>query len=215
MEKLVSKYRFLALNAILLLTLAGSLKARDLENATPVRMDFLRPLNLPFRGWRTADSQLTPGELSLLQPDAVLVRRYVGSDANWAELAVIAGHRKCTVHTPAFCMAGGGWETLEQATHPLRIAEKKIQATRSVMTREGHHIMVTYYFTDGSFATNNLVQFQAHQLMQRLYGKGATGALVRIITPVVNDVESAGNLSDEFAGQVLPHVMRTLGETGS
>ena len=215
MVTLVSKYRFLALNSILLLTLAGSLKARDLENAAPARTDFLRPLNLPFRGWQSTDAQLTSGELSLLQPDAVLVRRYVASDGNWAELAVIAGHKKCTVHTPAFCMAGGGWETLEQAPHPLSIAGEKIQSTRSVMTREGHRIMLTYYFTDGRFATNNLVQFQTHQLMQRLYGKGSTGALVRIIAPVAEDIESTKNQSDDFAGQVLPQVMRTLRETGS
>jgi len=48
----------------------------------------------------------------------LLVRRYgmaVGEKfAEVAELAIIAGHQKKSVHTPGFCLAGGGWETLWQ-----------------------------------------------------------------------------------------------------
>src|SRR5436309_3176064 len=111
---MMTRWRLLILNSLLLLTLLGSQLGRRVESASLAHSDFLRALPLPFRNWKTADTLLAQSDLDLLEPDATLMRQYKSSDGQWAELAIIAGHRKKSIHTPGFCMAGGGWEILTQ-----------------------------------------------------------------------------------------------------
>src|SRR5690348_5237784 len=103
------RFRLLIINSLLLLTILGSHWGRSVESATIAHPDFLARLELPFRDWKATDSVLSDSDRNLLQPDAILLRRYLASDGHWAELAVVAGHRKRSIHTPGFCMAGGGW----------------------------------------------------------------------------------------------------------
>ena len=202
--------RLWILNSVLLLTLLGSLWGRRIESATLPRADFLRQLNLSFRDWTPTDAALTAGEQQLLEPDAVLVRRYQSRTGDSAELAVIAGHRKKSVHTPGFCMAGGGWETLWQQETLVALPDRNVVATQALMSRERQQILVTYFFTDGEYCTRNLVQFQGVQMLKRFHAQVPLGALVRLIVPVRTDEDAARTLQAEFARTLLPPVLQSL-----
>lgn len=202
--------RLWILNSVLLLTLLASLWGRRIESATLPHADFLRQLNLPFRDWTPTDAILTTDERQLLEPDAVLVRRYQSRTGESAELAVIAGHRKKTVHTPGFCMAGGGWETLWQQETLIALPDRKVTATQALMAREGRQILVTYFFTDGDYCTRSLVQFQGVQMLKRFHARVPLGALVRLIIPVQTDEDAARTLQADFARALLPPVLQSL-----
>ena len=204
------RYRLLIINSILLLALLGAYWGRRVEDAVPSRTDFLRPLDLPFRGWKTTDAVLTPSDLNLLKPDAVLVRRYQGPDGQSAELAVIAGHRKQSVHTPGFCMVGGGWEALVQGECDLVLGDRRIPAVRSVMAVGARQVVATYFFTDGDYCTRSLVQFQGVQLLKRFRQEIPVGALVRILVPIRTDRAEAERLADDFARATVPKVLASL-----
>jgi EpsI family protein len=205
---LLRKHRMLALNALLILTLAGSYWGRRIESATLPGGNFLKELNVPFRGWATQEYPLSPVALEGLEPDAELVRRYTSPDGQMAELAVLAGHRKKTVHTPAFCMLGDGWQVLSQAGTTLTLPNGKVSAARSVMTMDGRELAVTYFFTDGDYSTASLAQFQAVQLLKRFRSQVPLGALVRIIVPVKHG--EPDNLTGPFAAETLPPVLAAL-----
>jgi EpsI family protein len=206
-------YRFAILNSILLLAVLGSHFGRRVEGAVVVHKDFLDHISMPFRGWQTKDVTLNKGDLALLQPDAVLVRRYVAaSGPGNAEIAVIAGHKKKTVHTPGFCMVGDGWELLEQRTYDLEIGSRTIPCMRSLMVKDKQQLIATYFFTDGDFCTNNLLRFQAAQLLHRFRSEPPIGALVRTIVVMENDRQEAEKLSDDFARATVPVVLRNLRE---
>jgi len=204
------RFRLLILNAILLLALLGSHAGRRIESASFAHSDFLRNLNLPFRGWTTHEEALTPGELTLLEPDATLIRSYNAPNHAWTQLAVIAGHRKKSVHTPGFCMAGGGWEILTQQDAQLVLPGRRIKATRAVMIKDGQQLMATYFFTDGSYCTNNLVQFQGVQVLKRFRAEVPIGALVRVLVPVVTNQTEAENTTNEFIQATLPRTLDAL-----
>jgi EpsI family protein len=135
-----------------------------------------------------------------------------------AELAVIAGHKKRSIHTPAFCMVGGGFETLTQESYTLQLADgKQIPVARSIM--EGHNKernqdwqeVVTYFFTDGDFCTPSLVRFQIAQFFARFQSTIPMGATVRIRVPIRgDDVVGAKKLSDAFARATVPGVLAAL-----
>ena len=213
--------RLWVLNAALGLALAGSAWGSRTANLSVARTDFLRPLPLPFRDWKTSDLPISDREKELLRPDAVLVRRYTpragGPVATpYVELAVVAGHRKQTVHTPAFCMAGGGWETVSggEAELPSGAAgAEPVHAVQTLMARGHAQLLATYYFTDGEFSTRSLVQYQGLQVLKRFRSEPPLGALVRITVPVgEGGADAARKTTEEFARTVLPDVMRTLRE---
>lgn len=202
--------RLFIVNSVLAVVVAGTYWGRRIEGATVARPDFLQQLQLSYRGWPATDIPLSEREKELLQPDAVLVRRFKAPDGSFAELAVISGHRKRSVHTPGFCMTAGGWELLSQRAYEVRLGERSLPATQSVFSQDNKHLLATYFFTDGEFTTRNLVQFQLVQMLRRFQPGVPLGALVRIIIPVTGDPARAEQLTTEFASALLPSVLDGL-----
>src|SRR5207247_190938 len=136
---LLAKYRLLLVNGILALTLLGGWMGRGLEAATVADPQFLARLPLPFRDWQPTEQILPPKERELLEPDAALARQYSspGDGRETAQLFVIAGHRKKSIHTPAYCMSAGGWETVSKGAAEIHLPGRTIHATRMMMTNEG------------------------------------------------------------------------------
>lgn len=208
---MLRRHRFLLVNSVLLLAVMGAWWGRRVESAVFPSGNFLAGLRLPFRDWRATELPLTRDELSLLEPDATLVRNYAAPDERGAaQLAVIAGHRKRTVHTPGFCMTGGGWELLAQQAATLRLPDRKVPAMRQRMVQEGRQALITYFFTDGETETRSLVRFQAFQVLKRFRGELPMGALVRVIVPIGDDPGAAERLTEEFARATLPPVLASV-----
>ena len=210
------RFRLLISNLILLAALLVSSVGRR-QGEVPVRSsDFLKNLNLPFRGLKTSDAALSTDELSLLQPDAALVRRYSSTGGVEAELAVVAGHQKRSIHTPGFCMLGGGWDILWQQYSELTVPARTepIPTIQMMMGKDGSRLLVTYFFTDGAFCTASLLQFQGFQFVRRLHFETHEGALVRIMVPVRTDEQFAETLSQEFARATVPPVLSALHTVG-
>jgi len=205
--------RLIILNSLLLLTLLASHWGRRLEGATVAHTDFLQKVHLAFRDWKASEVPIPPSELRILEPDGVLIRRYTAGDGQWAELAVIAGHRKRSIHTPAFCMAGGGWATETQNIATLALPGQTISGMRMLMVNGDRRNLVTYFFTDGAYTTGNLVQFQGAQMLKRFGAQVPLGALVRIQVPVGRDPAEAEALTAEFAQATLPTALAALRNT--
>ncbi|MCW3098151.1 MAG: hypothetical protein JWL77_3769 [Chthonomonadaceae bacterium] len=205
--------RLLLLNLILLLALLGNHWGRRIESATIAQKDMLTHLSLPFRDWKATDTVITKGEWNELEPDAALIRHYKSPQNEDAELTVVVGHRKRSVHTPTLCMNGGGWDILSQRYLDLPIPGRKVHAVRQLMTRQGKRIYMTYFFTDGDFCSPSLAQFQTVQLMKRLKATIPLGALVRTILPVGDDLADADELSNAFAAATIPEVLNTMQNT--
>lgn len=212
MERSLSRYRLFAVNGVLLFALAGTHWGRSIDAATLQQKDLFQQANVQFRDWKPIDQKLTAAEQELLQPDAVLIRRFEGGKGAGAEIAVVAGHRKQSIHTPGFCMTGGGWELMSQRECSLPLANGPIPATRALMMRNGAQLLVTYFFTDGRYSTPNLMKFQGAQLVRRLQAQVPLGALVRIIVPVGKHPADAEKLADEFAQTTVPPVLQRLRE---
>jgi EpsI family protein len=207
------KSRLLLLNTMLLLALLGSHWGRRIENATIAHQDVLKHLSLPFRDWKASDVAISKADWDQLEPDAALIRHYQSPEHQVAELTVLLGHRKRTVHTPTLCMNGGGWEIMSQRYLDLPIPGKEVHAVRQLMTREGKFVLMTYFFTDGEFCSPSLAHFQSVQLISRLKANVPIGALVRTIVSVESDPIAAENISNAFASAVVPHVLDTIQHT--
>jgi EpsI family protein len=205
--------RLLLLNTMLLLALLGSHWGRQIESATIERKDILQRLSLPFRDWKVTDVSISKSDWDTLQPDGALIRSYQSPQNQTAELTVVMGHRKRTVHTPTLCMSGGGWEIVSQRYLDLPLPGRNVHAVRQLMTRQGKLVQMTYFFTDGDYASPSLAHFQTVQLIKRLRASVPIGALVRTIVPVGDDPAAADALSNAFAAATVPGVLAALNDT--
>src|SRR5262249_10489689 len=147
----------------------GTWWGRRVEAAPYRPENFLAGLALPFRDWVATDRTLAPGEVKP-PPDAFLLRQYRSPAGDTAQLAIVAGHRQDTIHTPAICMSGAGWELLSQRSCTLDLRGRAIPATRALLAKDGQRLLVTYFFTDGDQVSGSLIGFQLSQLLQRLRG---------------------------------------------
>ena len=144
------------------------------------------------------------------QPDSVIARRFENGSEG-VELIVVAGHKKRTVHTPGYCMPGDDWEVLTQVPHTMKVAGRPVPAMRSLMVKEHDRLLVTYFFTDGAYSTNNLLRFQGHQLVKRVRRVLPIGALVRMTGATVLPIYFHGRNRMRF--NVMNAVSRDLGLT--
>lgn len=205
------RFRILLVNAILALALAGTFWGRSIEDAEVSTNDFLAQASLSYKDWKHEDMPLTNSELELLEPDSVVVRRFISPEEDqFAEVAVIAGHRKKTLHTPGFCMVGGGWEITDQRNSTLNVAGQEIPAVSAVLQKDHTRLLSTYFFTDGDYFTNSLPRFLAIQMVKRLKSRIPVGALVRIIVSANGDRAAADARSREFSAAILPPIFKSL-----
>jgi len=126
------------------------------------------------------------------------------------DLAVIAGHRKRTIHTPDTCLQSVGWETLSQRHVDFMITGLNVHAMKEIKESDGHRILVTYLFTDGEYSSPSLASYQTEQLIKRLRSRVPEGALIRISVELTNRDAESERLSDEFATAILPNLMGAL-----
>jgi EpsI family protein len=203
--------------AVLVLTLLGSRRAGQGERVASVPTDNQSAHEKPFHfhdDWAELDLDLMPREVELIQPESTLMRRYESPNGGESvELTVIAGRHKKSVHTPGYCLPGNGWEVVQQQSRRMSLPDGQIPVTQAVMGNDaGQRMLVTYYFTDGRFATNNIGVYQFKQLAKRFKRQSSLCAMVRVVVPVHTDLDAARALNDEFSTAAFPRVMNALRE---
>ena len=184
----------------------GALWSRHLDAIKLAGADPLHAAALDYHGWRTEDVPLASSDLTLLSPDMAMVRNYLGPRGNSLQFAVIAGHRKKSIHTPIFCMQGGGWEVISQADSYLKLGGVTVPVSQSILTQGGHSILMTYYFTDGAYRSSSVLPFQFVELLKRFKSTVTVGALVRVIVPVHTNTASAKAETIDFLSIAGPKV---------
>lgn len=207
---MIARHRLSYLICILMVTAFCGFYSRRVESIASTKVDYFQNLPLQYRDWTITHSDISDSDRTVLRPDAVTLRRYSSPNGEIIDLAVIAGHRKQTVHTPSFCMVGGGWNTLTEDSITLTIAGKKVPMRRALMENDGHKAIMAYFFTDGALCLESLPKFQFELFKRRLSGVISQGALVRVIVPVLGDTETATRLSDDFAVSIMPELLEQL-----
>ncbi len=216
----LARHRFTLAGGLLLLAVIGGWWGRRSEagDALPSRptADFLAPLDMQYREWGNVDLDLLPSEAKQMRPEGLFFRRYESEvTGQEIELAVIAGRRKSTVHTPAYCMPGSGWEILTQEIIRLPVGQETVPANSTLLRgTNGENRLLTFFFTDGRFSTNSISRFQANQLLARFQRRRPVGALVRILTPAPANEAEAEALTADFAKTTLPPLLKAIREAG-
>lgn len=201
----------LLLGALPAMKVAGTAHAPD-RYATNVG---LAKLPLRVAEWSGKNQELDSLSLKELQPDDYLWRTYTDPNGIPLDFMVVYGHLKKTFHSPGFCLPGGGWQIEQKSEMPVDSGGLPIDMNLFRIQRdfEGHTYkqIVLYAFVQGdrstpSLITHNLNLLRAHMLRQR-----STGALVRVVIPVVSTDDVAIARAKDFLRAVYPQVRERIG----
>ena len=152
---------------------------------------------------------LSADERAMLEPDAELLRRYRSAGGASVEIAVIAGRRKKTVHTPEYCLLGGGWDIvaarrIHECSRPPGAGDPVAAGSR----RRTHGSDLFLHRRRIEYAQSAAVSGGADRQTAR-GGHAPLGAMVRNRSSGDNP-EDAQRLSDDFARATLPAVFAAL-----
>ena len=181
--------------------------------------DLPRDVGLERNG---ADSDLDEISLSQLEPDEYLWRRYTkiysyqGKSYDIPlDFMVVYGHKKSTFHSPGFCLPGGGWQIVAKSdipldSHGLPLPMNLFAIQRSVEGQQARQ-MVIYSFVQGDRATSNLIVHNINLLRARILHERPTGALVRVVVPVVTSEADAVQRATDFMTAIYPDLRKRIG----
>ncbi|HUU10188.1 MAG TPA: EpsI family protein [Phycisphaerae bacterium] len=159
------------------------------------------------------DLEMDEATLTILETRDYLRRRYVVAGAPPLDFCIIFSedNRKGT-HPPDLCLEGGGQEII--ATGDVAIAGVEGRGTvpcREIILQSGtSRLYFLYTYRCGDTYTRSFWMQQLTILANGLLSRNASGALIRVSTPVGRDVDEARQRCMRFLGAAIPHLDRAL-----
>ena len=170
------------------------------------------PINLPIgsQEYSGRDTELDEVTLNILQTNDYVMRRYEADALPPVDLCITysQGNRRGS-HPPDFCLEGGGASITSKAEAVLPPSEDQpaLPCRELILQKNGALEYYLYIYRCGDSYTSNWYWQQVSILGAMLIGEKASGALIRISVPVMNnDLKAARKQSGEFMRAVIPHI---------
>lgn len=185
----------------------SSLTPAHVARAVPSRLE------VADRRWEGRDHTLDENTLTVLEWPDYLFRIYEAPGAPRVELSIIFSrdNRKGT-HPPDLCMEGGGQDITHKASLVVGGGDgSKALPCRELVTQKGAVRMYHLYVYrcaggyTGSFWKQQLVIF-----LYGLFNQNASGALMRVSTPLADDLPAARRRAKAFLVAAAEHMDRNL-----
>jgi EpsI family protein len=164
---------------------------------------------LQLNGWQGKRTFISSEIFEKTEADSYFDAEYTSSGKQAVSLYIASYEKQTTAgglgHNPAACMTGSGW-------HPVASGIKEIAPGLSVnyllLTRQDASIPILVYYWNihqGHWmALSSPRLYKLFTIYNYLRVRRSDWALIRIITPVENDVEAANDRLASFARLLLP-----------
>ncbi len=153
--------------------------------------------------WQGRHVYIDPEMVAATQSHAHLNAEYVSQNHGWVALwiAYYETQKKAGgfVHSPKGCFVGSGWE-IEQAKI-IDIAEGK-PVNWMIVNRMGEKLLVYYWFLQRGRWLADETQNKFYMAYDGFFYRRTDGAMIRLITPVGDNIESAQKRLTMFAQDI-------------
>lgn len=204
--------------AALLLLAAGGTWALNrtvpsVWNQQMARQALPATIDIAGRAWTGRDLVMDENTLAILETRDYLYRRYTADGENPVDFCIIFSrdNRKGT-HPPDLCLEGGGQDIVEKRDVVVHgVAGRGDLACRALVVHSGARAeYFLYVYKCGSSYTPSFWTQQAVIFTNGLLSRNASGALIRVSTPVAGDVEAANRRSMQMLGSAIPYLDAAL-----
>lgn len=180
--------------AAVLLTAAGSWylgreAASDGGNGSRVGRALQARLTIGGRQLYGYEMTLDRRTLTILGTDDYVYRRYAGGAPEYVDLCVIFSEdNRKAIHPPDVCLEGAGEGIIAKASVAVEVEGVGVLPLREliVQTAKGEHCFL-YTYQCGSAYTASFWRQQLAIFLNGLLKRDATGALIRVSTPIATD----------------------------
>ncbi len=173
------------------------------------------PANLDIDGqqWHSYDLTMDEQTLAILETRDYLFRRYVGHGVTPVDFCVIFSqdNRKGT-HPPEVCLEGGGQDIIAKADLVVPGVEGRgdIPCRELIVQSGANKQYFLYVYKCGDSYTRSFWVQQYIIFTNGLLNRNASGALIRVSTPVGNDLAAARRRAMQFLVVAVPYLDRAL-----
>lgn len=170
-------------------------------------------LNIGGVNWHSYDLKLDEGTLDVLETQDYLCRRYVRPGTPHMEFSIIfSGDNRKGTHPPDLCLAGAGEGIVAKGALLVDVKGPGAIEFRELIIASGSvRQYFLYVYKCGSIYTSSFWKQQLVILLNGLTDRNASGALIRLSTPVIgDDLDDARRRSSEFLRVAMPYLDKGL-----
>ena len=113
-----------------------------------------------------------------------------------------------SIHSPETCLPGSGWEFKQAGRARVSLAEpgRSIKVNRAIMEKSGYRQLAYFWFPARGRILTNAWELKIYTFWDSLTRQRTDGALVRLITPVLQgeQVADAEKRLQDFTRQIVP-----------
>jgi EpsI family protein len=163
--------------------------------------------------WSSRDLEMDQQTLDILETDDYLYRRYAaeGGQPVYFSIVFSKDNRKGT-HPPDLCLEGSGQNIIAKADVVLTDVKGRGDVScRAIITQSGRdREYYLYVYKCGDGYTPSFWWQQATIVVNGVLSRNSSGALVRVSTPVGDDLEAARRRCLRLLREAIPHLDETL-----
>ena len=170
-------------------------------------------LSVDGRRLQSYDMEMDEQTMTILETRDYLFRRYVRAGAPPTDFCIVFSedNRKGT-HPPDLCLEGGGQDIIAKADRTLDGVEGRGRvACRELIVQSGrqnyYHL---YTYRCGNAYTPSFWEQQLSIFLNGLFNDNASGALIRVSTPVIGNVDAARQRAERLLAVAVPYLDRNL-----
>jgi EpsI family protein len=165
---------------------------------------YLRNFPTNHEGWQGERVAMDKMVADILETDALVLNRYV-KDQKAVLLAIVYyPDAKVDFHAPEACYSGRGIKIDKHIRAVDLNALGTIHVNELNIVRGNSKELVYYFYKSGNFIGNSYNRLRFNLVLNNLFSKGKSGALVRISTPVIGDGDDADSRLIHFLDDFVP-----------
>lgn len=205
-------YTVYLVSALMLVVVSGPAALR-LSQVPPMPLkQSLEKFPMQLGTWQGSQIYIDPEIVKATNCNAYLNAKYINSTDGVITLWIAYYEKQeggASMHSPFSCLTGSGWKTLASGV----IYIGKNRPVKYMLIEElGNRRLVYYWFIERGRWLANEYFHKFYIGYDRLLKRRSDGALIRLITPVGDDLNDAKNRLDDFTRLVSPLIFQYLPE---
>jgi len=171
--------------------------------------------NIPLEigSWRGRDIPLENRVYEILETKSIIHRVY--NSNGWDVFLSIVHYPETKVdfHTPESCLGGKGirirksYKDISLGSGDVRV---RIRVNELMVEEEGKHSLVYYFYKAGKYVGQSYIRLRLSLALNRFSRNLKSGSLIRVSTPVVDDLETASDALKGIIAELYPFVIDYL-----
>lgn len=208
-----SRRRFLLVTGILALAAAVTLSL-PLLSAPIAGASYAKEVRLQLGDWSGVDRPVDADTIRILQTDDIVNRHYVSPDQSWVDLTIIfAKEQRKVAHPQEICLKGAGYNIQDYSRPTIPVGPMHQAGIPVVKLRTEHgrdKYLVYYWYKCADHYTSSYYWENMLIIWSQVTLRPANGALIKLTTPIENDIATSEKRLADFLGLVMPEISSKL-----